>query len=245
MLPKIDVPLYEIDLPLSKKKIQYRPFLVKEEKILLMAAESNDENAILLSIKQILTNCIITKIDIDDLPILDFEYLFLNLRARSVGEIVDLQYKCNNDIEQDGKKDKCDTIIKLSFNALEIKPELNGKETNKIQLTPRLGILLKYPTFGAIDMLSKKNNASPTEVVIETVLSSIDYIYDEDNIYYAKDVSREELVDFIDSISREQFMKIQEFFENIPKLKKNLDFKCHKCGYEDNIELEGIQSFFV
>lgn len=245
MLPKIDMPLYEIDLPLSKKKIQFRPFLVKEEKILLMAAESEDENAVLLAIKQILTNCIISKIDVDELPILDFEYLFLHLRARSVGETVDLQYKCNNEIEKGGEKQKCNSIVKLSFNALEVKPELDGNETNKIELTPKLGLMLKYPTFGAIDNLSAKEKANPTEVVIEIILSAIDYIYDDESIYYAKDTPREELVDFIDSLTREQFAKIQEFFEKIPKLKKKLDFKCHKCGYEDAIELEGIQSFFV
>jgi hypothetical protein len=245
MLPKIDVPLYEITLPLMKKKVKFRPFLVKEEKILLMAAESKDETGVILAIKQILTNCLVTKIDVDDLPILDFEYLFLHLRARSVGETVDLQYQCNNEIDEGGEKRKCNSLVKLSFNALEVEPELNGKETNKLELTPKLGIVLKYPTFGSIEKMTSIEQINPTNVVVETILGSIDYIYDDESIYYAKDTPKEELIEFIDSLTREQFGKIQQFFENIPKLTKKLDFKCGKCGYSDNIEVEGIQSFFA
>jgi hypothetical protein len=244
MLPKIDVPLYEITLPLMKKKVKFRPFLVKEEKILLMAAESDEQNAVILAIKQIITNCLVTKIDVDDLPILDFEYLFLHLRARSVGETIDLQYKCNNDIEKDGEKRKCNHVVSLSFNALEVEPNLTEKENNKVELTPKLGIVLKYPTFGSIDALTEDKNISSTELVLNTIIGSIDYIYDDESIYYAKDTPKEELIDFVDSLSRENFSRIQNFFENIPKLKKKLDFECGKCGYSDTIEVEGIQSFF-
>jgi hypothetical protein len=244
MLPKIDVPLYEITLPLLKKKVKFRPFLVKEEKILLMAAESEDEKAVILAIKQIITNCLVSKIDIDDLPILDFEYLFLHLRARSVGENIDLQYTCNNDINKGEENKKCNHIVKLSFNALEIEPKLNEKEVNKIELTPKLGIVLKYPTFGSVDALTGKKDISATELVLNTIISSIDYIYDNESIYYAKDTSKEELIDFVDSLTREQFSQIQNFFENIPKLTKKIDFNCDKCGYSDTIEIEGIQSFF-
>jgi hypothetical protein len=244
MLPKVDVPLYEITLPLMKKKVKFRPFLVKEEKILLMAAESDDQNAVILAIKQIITNCLVTKIDVDDLPIMDFEYLFLHLRARSVGETIDLQYKCNNDINEGGEERKCNHVVKLSFNALEVEPVLSPNENNKIELTPKLGIVLKYPTFGSLDELTEKKDISATELVLKTIISSIDYIYDDESLYYAKDTPKEELVDFVDSLTREQFSQIQNFFENIPKLKKKLDFKCGKCGYSDNIEVEGIQSFF-
>jgi hypothetical protein len=245
MLPKVDVPLYEITLPLMKKKVKFRPFLVKEEKILLMAAESKDESGVILAIKQIITNCLITKMDVDDLPILDFEYLFLHLRARSVGETVDLQYKCNNDINEGGEQRKCNHVVKLSFNALEVEPDLKSEQTNKIELTQKLGLVLKYPTFGSVETLSTKENINPTDVVVETILGSIDYIYDDESLYYAKDTPREELIDFIDSLTRDQFQKIQNFFENIPKLTKKLDFNCVKCGYADNIEIEGIQSFFA
>ena len=246
MLPKIDTPLYELELPLLKKKVQFRPFLVKEEKILLMAMESEDENSVVLGIKQIMQNCIMTDIDIEDLPILDFEYLFLNLRARSVGETIDLQYKCNNDIKgsEEDKTHKCGNLISLSFNALEVKPEIN-ELNGKIQLTPKLGVVLKYPTFKAIENVSITENKNPVDFVSETIISSIDYIYDEENMYYAKDTPKEELIDFIDSLTKDQFSMIQKFFEDIPKLSKKIDFKCNKCGYEENIEIQGIQSFFV
>jgi hypothetical protein len=246
MLPKIDTPLYELELPLLKRKVQFRPFLVKEEKILLMAMESEDENSVVLGIKQIMRNCLLSDIDIEDLPILDFEYLFLNLRARSVGEIIDLQYKCNNDIpgSEDDKTHKCGNLINLSFNALEVKPEINEVD-GKIQLTPKLGVALKYPTFKAIENVSLTENKNPVDFVSETIISSIDYIYDEENMYYAKDTPKEELIDFIDSLTKDQFSMIQKFFEDIPKLSKKIDFKCNKCGYEENIEIQGIQSFFV
>jgi len=244
MLPKIDVPLYELTLPLSKKKIKFRPFLVKEEKILLMAMESDNEDSILLAIKQILNNCIVSKIDIDDLPIVDFEFLFMHLRARSVSEMVELQYRCNNDVEVENEKKKCDNLVKLSFNALEVEPDLKNV-TEKIELTPKLGIVMKYPTYKGIEELTKNNQkVSAADVVAKTIINSIDYIYDEESIFYAKDVQEHELVDFIDSLTREQFLKIQNFFETLPKLKKEIAFKCPKCNYEEYLILEGIQSFF-
>lgn len=243
MLPKIDVPLYEITLPLSGKKIKIRPFLVKEEKILLMAMETDDDDAVLLAIKQIVTNCCIGEIDVDELPILDLEYIFLQLRARSIGEIIDLQYRCNNNVrvEENGEPKKCGHIIKLSFNALEIQPEVDEKHDKKIQLTQKLGLVMKYPDFKIIENVK---NLKETEAITRTIIGCIDYIYDDESVYYAKDTSVEELIDFVDSLTAEQFSKLQDFFDTIPKMKKNLKFKCVKCGYEEEIILEGIQSFF-
>jgi hypothetical protein len=242
MLPKIDVPLYEITLPLLQKKIKIRPFLVKEEKILLMAMESDDPDAVLLAIKQIVNNCCVDQIDVDDLPILDLEYMFLQLRSRSIGEVIDLQYRCNNNTptEEEPEK-KCGSVIKLSFNALEIEPEKNQVHDPKIQLTPKLGVVMKYPTF---KMMNGIKNLSEAETVAKMVTECIDYIYDTESVYYAKDSSEKELIDFVDSLTQEQFSKIQDFFDTIPKMKKHLNFKCGKCGYEEEVVLEGIQSFF-
>lgn len=243
MLPKLDVPLYEITLPLLNKKVKIRPFLVKEEKILLMAMETQEEDSVLLAIKQIVNNCCVDEIDVDALPILDLEYLFLQLRARSIGEQIDLQYKCNNDIkDEEGKEKKCGHVIKLNFNALEIEPEKDENHNKTIQLTDKLGIVMKYPNFKIVERTNKLTEA---EMVGKMIVLCVDYIFDENEIYYAKDVSEDELVDFIDSLTREQFLKIQQFFDTIPKLKKELDFKCTKCGYEEKVILEGIQSFFV
>jgi hypothetical protein len=244
MLPKIDVPIYEITLPLLQKKVKIRPFRVKEEKILLMAMESEDDAAVLLAIKQIVNNCCVDDMDVDSLPVLDLEYMFLQLRARSIGEIIDLQYRCNNDVDKDGETKKCNNIIKLSFNALEVEPQIEEGHKKEIQLTPKLGVVMKYPDFKLVNKISNSPNLSDTDVIAKTISGCIDYIFDSDSVYYAKDASEAELIDFVDSLTREQFEKIQEFFDTVPKMKKNLSFKCSKCGYEEELVLEGIQSFF-
>ena len=236
-LPKIDVPIHTIDLPLSKKKIRYRPFLVKEEKILLMAMESEDENTIFDSIKQIVNNCSLEELDVEDLPITDLEYFFLHLRARSVSEVVDLQYKCNNKVnEQD-----CGNIVKVKVNILEIKPEFQKDHSTKIQLTDELGLIMKYPSLKVIQNIKSENEV---DKLMQIIFKCIESIYDKNSMYYTKDVSEEELKDFVESLTQQQFVKVQKFFESVPKMKKNLSFKCNKCGYEDTVLVEGIQNFF-
>jgi hypothetical protein len=246
MLPKLDVPIYELDLPLSKKKVKFRPFLVKEEKILLMAMESETDESTLLAIKQIIGNCCLSEdVDIETLPITDLEYFFLNLRARSVSEIVELEYKCNNKVkdENDVEKD-CGSVVKLEVNVLDIKPEVSENHSTKVALTPTMGIIMKYPSFKAVEE-NEKVEGGEIEKLMNILVNSIESVYTEDSIFYAKDVSKQELTDFVESLTREQFTKIQQFFETMPKIKKQLDFNCKKCGYHENITVEGIQSFFV
>ena len=168
MLPKLDVPIYDLTLPLSKKKIQIRPFLVKEEKIFLMATEADDEESVLTAIKQIVNNCCLTEdIDIDTLPISDLEYIFFNLRARSIGEIVDLKYKCNNKIHVGEEEQVCGNLVEINMNILEIKPEIPENHTNKVELSDTMGVFMKYPNFKLIEKLKGLNDA---EVMMETVL---------------------------------------------------------------------------
>ncbi len=242
MLPKLDVPIYDLTLPLLKKKIQIRPFLVKEEKIFLMAMEADDEDSVLTSIKQIVNNCCLTEdIDIDTLPISDLEYIFFNLRARSIGETIELKYKCNNKIHVGEEEKVCGNLVEINMNILEIKPEIPENHTTKIELSDTMGVVMKYPNFKLIEKLKGLNDA---EVMMETVLSCIDYIYNADEIFYSKDVNRKELTEFVDGMNRKQFAQIQEFFESIPKITKEVDFHCEKCGYDEKIVLEGIQNFF-
>jgi hypothetical protein len=242
MLPKIDVPIYDVQLPLTKKKIRYRPFLVKEEKLLMMAMEANDIKGVTTTIKQIVNNCILDEVDVEKLPVTDIEFLFLQLRARSVSEIVELSYKCNNTVKDDeGIEKPCNHIVKFDFNIFDIKPMFDEKHTNKIELGPELGIVMRYPTFESIELIEDGDDVSKVFSILTTC---VDYIYDKDNIYYAKDVSTEELNEFIDGMTRDQFEKVKDFFDTMPKLKKNVDFKCGKCGYSENIEIEGIQNFF-
>jgi hypothetical protein len=243
MLPKIDVPMFDLVLPLTKKKVRFRPFLVKEEKILLMAMESEDDNATLTAIKQIINNCCLTEdLDIDNLPVADLEFFFLNLRARSVNEIVDLQYKCNNKVKNDKDEEKeCGNIVRLEVNVLEIEPEIPKAHTNKIQLSNEMGLVMKYPTFKIIEL----SEGSDIEKLMHILLNCVDYVYDKDNIYYGKDIPKKELQEFIENLTREQFAKIQEFFDTMPKISKKVHFGCSKCGYKEDIVIEGIQNFFV
>lgn len=244
MLPKIDVPIYELILPLTKKSIRFRPFLVKEEKILLMAMESEESDAVLLAIKQILTNCCLDDLNVDDLPITDIEYLFLNLRARSVNEIVELPYRCNNKIDANGEQKECGNIVTLQMNLLEIRPEVHEKKIDKIELSQNMGILIKYPSFKMVEE-AQKQEGSEVDKLMNILVACIDGVYTEETIFYSKDIPKKELLDFIENLTREQFSKVQEFFETMPKIKKDVDFSCTKCGYQETITIEGLQSFFV
>jgi hypothetical protein len=168
MLPKLDVPIYDLTLPLLKKKIQIRPFLVKEEKIFLMAMESDDEDSVFTAIKQIVNNCCLTEdVDIESIPISDLEFIFFNLRARSIGEMIELKYKCNNKIHVGEEEKVCGNLVDISMNILDIKPEIPENHTNKIELSDTMGIVMKYPTFKLIEKLKGLNE---TEVLMETIL---------------------------------------------------------------------------
>jgi len=243
MLPKIDVPVYETKLISNGKTIKYRPFLVKEQKIFLMASQSEDVKDMINAIKQVLKNCVLNDdVDIDSLPVFDLEYLFLQLRARSVNEVVNLKYTCNNPVKDDAGNEKpCGGSVSVDVNILEIEPTKNPEHDNKISLSENLGICMKYPTFEILEKLNSKEDVD----FLSVIASCIDYIYDKENVYYAKDADPAELNEFIESMQQADVEKIQTFFETMPKITKDFDFKCKKCGYEEHIEIEGMQSFFV
>ena len=243
MLPKLDVPIYEVKLISTGKTIRFRPFLVKEQKLFLMASEATDPKETINTIRQVLKNCILDELDIDSLPTFDLEFLFMNLRARSVEEVVDLKYKCNNIVKNDKDEDiTCTGSVEFKLNLLEIQPIKDPNHTNKIQLTENLGIALKYPSF---DMIQKYEDKSESEIMSSMLVDCIDYIYDKDQIYYAKDTSREELVEFVDNLQQKDLEKIKVFFDTLPEIKKDVHFKCPKCSYEEDIQIKGLQSFFV
>ena len=244
-LPKIDVPVYETKLISSGKTIKYRPFLVKEQKLFLMASQAADEKETIDVVKQVLNNCIITDIDVDDLPTFDLEYLFMQLRARSVGEVVNLKYNCNNKVtDTDGESKPCGGLVKFDMNLLEIEPTRNEEHSNKIAISDKLGVVMKYPTLKMIGDTKALQDES-IESIMDIIIKCIDYIYDADQMYYAKDSTQEELMEFVESMQQDDLEKIQKFFTTMPKMSKPLDFKCGKCGYEEKIVVEGIQNFFV
>jgi hypothetical protein len=240
-LPKLDVPTYELVLPVSKTKIKYRPFLVKEQKNLLMAIESNETTTIQQNIKDILYNCTLTEnINIEKLPIIDIEYYFINLRAKSVGEVVESRYRCNNEV--DGKE--CGNIMEADINLLEIQVTQDKVVNPEISLSPRITIKLKYPEFGIVQDSLKYDDIS--DVTFNMIAESIEYIYDgvEDKFYYSHEAQPGEMLDFVEGMNQEQFAKVEEFFNNLPKLKEMVDLTCSKCGFQHTISVEGLESFF-
>jgi DNA-directed RNA polymerase subunit M/transcription elongation factor TFIIS len=243
MLPKLDVPIYEVKLISTGKPIRFRPFLVKEQKLFLMASESEDAKETINVIRQVLKNCVLDEIDVDGLPTFDLEYLFMNMRARSVDEVVDLKYKCNNVIKNDKDEDvRCEGTVGFKFNLLEIQPTIHEDHKNKINLTENLGICLKYPTF---EMVKKYEDMNENQVLTHVLVDCIDYIFDQDQIYYAKDSTREELEEFIDNLQQKDLEKFKDFFDKMPEIKKDVKFKCPKCDYEEDITIKGMQNFFV
>ena len=239
-LPKLEVPTYELELPLSKKKIKFRPFLVKEQKNLLMAMESGDATTIQNNVRDILDVCTLTPgIDVDELPIIDIEYYFINLRAKSVGEVVESKYKCNNEV--DGKE--CGNIMDAKVDLTEIKPVFEKEVSPEIQLTDKVTLKLRYPQFGIVK--DSVNMENITDITFNMIANSIEYIYDGEQFYYAKETTKEDIMEFLEQLNNEQFQKIEEFFEALPKISKTIEMTCKKCGFHHQLEAEGLESFFV
>ena len=238
-LPKLDVPTYEIELPVSKKKIKYRPFLVKEQRNLLMAIESNESATIQQNVKDILYNCTLTEnIDIEKLPIIDVEFYFINLRAKSVGEIIETKYRCNNIVDEK----ECNNIMETNINLLDLKVEVKEDISPEIKLTENISIKLKYPEFGIVKDSLQYDDVTST--AFNMIAESIEYIYDGEQFYYGSEAEPGEMIEFIEGMNQEQFNKIENFFNNLPKLKEMVHMKCGKCGFEHNIDVEGLENFF-
>lgn len=239
MLPRIDTPIYDLKLPLSQKEIRFRPFLVKEQKNLLMALEADDKETIEKNIKQILHNCTLTEnINIEKLPVVDVEYYFINLRAKSVGEMVENTYLCNNEVEGT----RCGNKMKVFIDLNDIRIDNYNPDDSVIQITPKISLKLKYPEFSVVEKLSANENS--VDVAFKIIVDSIEYIFDGEQYYYATETTPEEMMDFIESLNQEQFAKLEKFFENIPKIRKDVEIKCSKCGYDHSITVEGLENFF-
>ena len=243
MLPKLDTPTYELNLISTGKPIRYRPFLVKEQKLFLMSAESDDTKELITTIRNVLKNCLLDEIDVDSLPSFDLEYLFMNLRARSVEEVVNLKYKCNNNVKDEEDNDKkCNHVVDFDVNILDIEPTIHKEHTDKIQINDKVGVRLKYPTF---EMFEKYDKLNQNEAMLKVLIDCIDYIYDDEQMYYAKDTPKKELEEFIDSLQQKDLEKFKDFFNTMPEVKKDLEFNCPKCEHKETITVKGMQNFFV
>ncbi len=233
-LPKINTPTYELVVPSTGEEIRYRPFLVKEEKILLMAMESGDNKEIIRAIQDIVKECTYDKLKLSTMPMFDIEYLFLNIRAKSVGEITTLRLKCPDDEK---------TTVKVDVNLTEIEVQTDKNHTNKIELTDEMGIMMKYPTIDSFAGDMSEINASN---MLEVISGCIDSIYDKggEEVFEAKDQTKKELIEFIEQLNSKQFKNIQGFFDTMPKLKHTIKVKNPKTKKESDVVLQGLNDFF-
>lgn len=231
-LPTLTAPSFFLEIPSTKEKIKFRPFLVKEEKILLFALQDGKEETIIQAIKDIISNCTFNAIDIDNLTSWDVEYIFLQIRIKSKGSEIDLTFRCENEIEPDKV---CNNIVDITVD-LETVTVSNSDISKKIIISDEdnISIVMKLPTFSSI--LSNSNDD-----IFKLLQSYIDYITMGETIY--DEFTQDELTAFIDSLSDAQFNKIKAFFESLPKLTKTIDIVCPKCGHKDAIVMEGLQSF--
>lgn len=234
-LPKLSTPTYRLIVPSTQEEIKYRPFLVQEEKTLLMAMESSETSDMIDALKQILTNCIISDIDVNKLATFDIEYIFSQLRSKSIGNTIDLKAKMSCETEG------CPKVIPFSVNLDELEFIQDENHTKKLELTEKDGIVMKYPSFEMVNRDTKKKN---TEAFYDLIIDCIDYIYDADKVYNAKDHTREELKDYLNVLTHPQFEKISNFFETMPKIQKTSKIVCPKCGKTEDLVVAGLENFF-
>ena len=234
-LPKLNTPTYELEIPSTDEKVKYRPFLVKEEKILMMAMEADENKEIVNAVKEIVHSCTFEKLDIANLPMFDIEYIFLNIRAKSVGETSKLKVLC----QDDGK-----TYADLELNLSEVKVQVGEDHTNKVELSDDMGMIMTYPTLESFINLGL-TNITPKNM-LEVIGSCILQIYEEkgEKVYDPKDQTKKELTEFLESFTTQQFQDVQKFFDTMPKLKHEVEVTNPKTKKKNKIVLQGLSDFF-
>lgn len=235
-LPKIGYPTSELQLPSTGKTIKYRPFLVKEEKVLLLALESEDETQVKEAVKSLIKNCVITRIKVDELPSFDLEYLFVNIRAASVGEIVTMDVICKDDNE---------TKVEVAINLNDVEVFKPEGHVNKIMLTDKLGILMKYPSMDRFIDAEFLNKDIKTEEVFEFIADSIDQVFDEEEVWDSSTTAKKEMVEWVETFTNKQFDDIQKFYETMPKLQHKFEVTNPKTKVKSEYVIEGMQNFFA
>jgi len=246
MIPKLTVPLYDVTCP-SGIKVSFRPWLVKEEKLLMIAMQSKDTDTILKTARQVLENCVgtISNIDVDKLPLFDVEFLFLNVRARSVGEEITLRYKCNQNVvdANTGIGVICNTMSEYPVDLLSIKPVFGPGHNKHIQLSESIGLTLRYPTFKSFRTIVREE--LPPNEAFDFLVECVESINDQDKLVLTKDEPKADVIEFMESLTHDQVSKVDNFFQTMPKIEMLLHFKCPKCNYEEDILVKGLDSFFA
>lgn len=249
-LPKIETPIHELKLVSIANPVRFRPYLVKEEKLLLMALQSEDEDSIYKTIKQILNNCLVDETDIEKLPIFDIEYLFLNLRAHSVGEKVETYFLCRNAVGLEKNEDgidievECKHMMPVTISLYDIRPPVTDLSP-KIQITDKVGIVLRFPTLRTFKPISDVVSSEGNDKMFEMIYECTEYLYDDKGMYYANESPKEEFYEFLESLTQEQYDRIVWFFENLPKMEYQLEHDCQKCGHHHSLHMEGLADFFM
>ena len=230
-LPIVEVPKYSVTIPSTGESVVYRPYLVKEEKILMIAMESENQEQVMRAVKEVIAACTFNKINVDTLTVFDMEYVFLKLRSKSVGEVSKIGIKCA----------ECSSLndIEVQLDILEVtKPE---EDSSVVMITDKIGVKLRYPTVKDVNVLSKY---SGTEAAMKTIVACIDNIFDDEKVYPAKDSTPKELEQFVEALNSEQFKKMQKFFETMPSLKHDAKFTCVSCGHQNQLLIKGLANFF-
>ena len=235
-LPRIDVPTYELVVPSTDEKIKYRPFLVKEEKLLLIAMESGKNEDILRGVKDIVDSCTFNKLKLGNMPMFDIEYIFLQIRSKAVGEVSTLRVLCKDDGE---------TYAKVEVDLTKIEVQVDDTHTNKIVISDEMGVIMKYPT---IDSFAENGveDMTPSNM-INVIVACISQIYDKkgEEVFDAKDQTKEELIEFIEQLNTKQFAELQKFFDTMPKLKHVVKIENPKTKVKSDILLQGLGDFFA
>ena len=236
-LPKPATPTYELTLPSTGKTIKYRPFLVKEEKVLLLAEQSEDEKQIKRSIVDVIKACIISRVKVEDLPYFDLEYIFLQLRARSAEEIVQLTVPCKDDPE---------VTVPYNLNLLEVEVEgVDGMGSNKIMIGEDCGLIMKYPGIDDFVKFVISQDTVLDEEITEFVAERIEQIFDAEEVTDCSELKTKEIIEWLGNLTQKQFVKIGEFYENLPKLRHKFTITNPNTGFESEYTLEGLNDFFV
>ena len=239
-LPQVNASRYDTVIPSTGKKIEFRPFLVKEEKLLMIALESKDQKLILRTLKDVIGSCTFQTVVPEELASFDLEYLFLQLRSKSVGETAKISIKCEN----------CDESANHNVNLEDIKMKMPQKKDKIVKLNDSIGIEFIYPSVNQMEQLNLEDIESLSaeekmKATTDLIMLSIKNIFDDDEVYPADNYTSDEIVDFIDGLNASQFSRITNFFSEMPALTHNLKWECKNCGHKNDIELRGLQSFFT
>lgn len=239
-LPKIDMPTYELTLPTSGETLKVRPFNVKEEKLLLIALESKDQNEIINTVKQVVNNCIVSgKFEVSKAPFFEVDFIFIFLRAKSIGDKVAVKLTCNNVIEEDKK---CGNVFAAELDVSNCELIDENHVSGDISFGGGKGVRMKYPGYGA---MKKIDGGLDIDRTVNIVVNSIDYIYDENGIYSSKDYSKEELNEFVMDLSEANFRRLEEYIDNFPTFAVRVEATCNKCGFEHKVRYTDFADFFL